>query len=184
MLTLKEKRTRNSRGHITKLGSDQDPDSIRAGSPMSQHIWSPNREKVPGSVSPPWVRLQRLQLGVLAYNPRMQTGIIIILWANCSSGFMLMLIVLSRQTWNAVKPGAWLAKLPSLPGLNNLKIPPPSYLWCHKTCTQSRQSGHTARAVFRQVRSKGRGPLCFVSEACLTSPNSCHLVIVMHMPPK
>ena len=30
-------------------------------SPMSQHIWSPSWEKVPGSTSTPWVRLQRLQ---------------------------------------------------------------------------------------------------------------------------
>ena len=30
---------------------------------MSQHIWSPSWEKVPGSTSAPWVRLQRLQFG-------------------------------------------------------------------------------------------------------------------------
>ena len=47
------------------------------GSPVSQHIWSPNWENVPGSPSTPWVRLQRLQFEVPAYNPRMQSNIII-----------------------------------------------------------------------------------------------------------
>ena len=42
-----------------------------AGNPMSQHIWSPSWERVPGSgSSAPWVRLQRWQFGVPAYNPR------------------------------------------------------------------------------------------------------------------
>ena len=37
---------------------------------MSQRIWSPNWERVPGSVSTPWVRLQGLQFGSPIYNPR------------------------------------------------------------------------------------------------------------------
>ena len=41
-----------------------------------------------------------------------QTDIIINLWPNCSSGFMLMLFVLLCKTWNVVKPGAWLARPP------------------------------------------------------------------------
>ena len=39
---------------------------------MTQHIWSPNWEEVPGSESPLWVRLEKLQFGS-AYNPRTQT---------------------------------------------------------------------------------------------------------------
>ena len=40
------------------------------GSPMSQDIYSSNWERVSGSVSTPWVRLQRLQFGSPIYNPR------------------------------------------------------------------------------------------------------------------
>ena len=82
------------------------------GSPMSQHIWSPIWEKVPGSMSAPWTRLQKLQFGISAYNTKMQTNIIISLWANSSSGFMLVLLALSCKTWNVVKSGAWLARDP------------------------------------------------------------------------
>ena len=41
---------------------------------MSQHIWSLNWEKVPGSVSTPWATFQKLQFGVPAYNPRMDVN--------------------------------------------------------------------------------------------------------------
>ena len=51
-----------------------------------------------------------------------------------------------------------------LQGLKNLKISPPSYLRCCKACIRSRQS-LPVRAVSRQVRSKVRGPLCFVFAA-------------------
>ena len=81
---------------------------------MSQHIWSPNWEKVTGSVSATWVMLQRLPFGVPAYNARIQADIIINLWPNCKPGFMLMLFILLCKTWDVVKPGAWLARL--LPG--------------------------------------------------------------------
>ena len=40
---------------------DQHPDLISAGNPVSQLIWSPNWERVPGSTSAPLVRLHRLQ---------------------------------------------------------------------------------------------------------------------------
>ena len=36
---------------------------------MSQYIWSPNWENVPGSMSALWVRLQRLQFGFLFIIP-------------------------------------------------------------------------------------------------------------------
>ena len=81
---------------------------------MSLHIWSSNWERVPGSTSTPWVRLQRLQFGVPICNSttEMQTDIIINLWLNCKPGFLWMLFVLSCETWDVTKPGAWLARSP------------------------------------------------------------------------
>ena len=87
------------------------------GSHKSQHIWSPNWERVPGSASTLWVRLQRLQFRFLLIIPgRRQTDIIINMWPNCKPGFMLMLFVLSCKTWNVAGAwglvGAWLARPP------------------------------------------------------------------------
>ena len=139
------------------------------GSPMSQHIWSPNWERVPGSSSTLWVRLQRLQLGIpLIIQRQTQTNIIINLWANCQLVFLLMLFVLSCKTWNVAKPGlGWSGPLQ---GLNNPRFLPQSQdfssvlsMVC-KSCTHSRQS-LPVRTVSMQVRSKVRGLLCFVSEA-------------------
>ena len=125
------------------------------------HIWSPSWENVPGITSAPWVRCQKLQFGVPTYNPRMQTGIIS-LWANSSSGFMLMLFVLSCKTLNVAKPGAWLARPPPVQfshsvvsdslwphGLQHVSLPCPSLTpeacsnscplswWCHPTISFS-----------------------------------------------
>ena len=81
--------------------------------PRTQHIWSLNWENVPGSVSIPWVRLQRLQFEVTAYNPRTWTDIIINLWGNSSSGFILMLFVSSYKTWMLLSLGlGWSEPLP------------------------------------------------------------------------
>ena len=137
-------------------------------SPVTQLIWSPHWERVPGSVSYPSVRPQRFQFGVTRYNPKTQTDIVISLWANCTSDFMLMLLVLSCKTWKVLKAGACWPD--HLPGLNNLKIPSPSHLRCCKSCTHSRQS-FTLRSVSRQVRSKVRGLLCFVLEALTSLSN-------------
>ena len=138
------------------------------GSPVSQHIWSHSWERVPGSVSPPWVRLQRLQFGVLAnngvpYNPRMQTDMVISLWANCSSGFMLILFVLLCKTWNAAKPEAWLAR------------PPPCSQQsqdCSPILPMVLQVSHSQQAVtpshFQSVQYPGR--LDARSEACSALP--------------
>ena len=71
------------------------------------------------------------------YNPRVQTDFIINVWRNCSSGFMLKLLVLSCKNWMLLSLG--LGCPGPLPGHNNLKIPPPSYIWCCKSCTHSRQ---------------------------------------------
>ena len=64
------------------MGFDQHPDLNSAGSPLSQHIWIPNWQKAPGSMSAPWVWFQRLQFSLPVYNPRKQTDIIINLWAK------------------------------------------------------------------------------------------------------
>ena len=72
ILTLKEKRNKKSKGYNNKLGSYQHPDLNSAG--KSHYIWSPNWERVPGSTSDLWVRLQRLQVRIPIYNPRMQTN--------------------------------------------------------------------------------------------------------------
>ena len=111
------------------------------GSPRTQHIWGLNWENVPGSVSTLWVRLQRLQFEVTAYNPRTWTDIIINLWANSSSGFILMLFVSSYKTWMLLSLGLGWSE--PLQGLNKLKICPLTYLWYHKPCTHSKQSGYS-----------------------------------------
>ena len=77
---------------------------------------------------------------------------------------MLMMFVLSYKTWNVIKPGAWLSRAP--PRAQESQDLPPILSMVLKSCTNSRQSHSLAvRAVSRQVRSKARGLLCFVSEA-------------------
>ena len=131
------------------------------GSPVSQHIWSPNWERVPGSSSTLWVRLQRLQLGIpLIIQRQTQTNIIINLWANCQLVFLLMLFVLSYKTWNVAKPGlGWSGPLQ---GSTITRFLPQSQdfssvlsMVC-KSCIHSRQS-LPVRTVSMQVRSKVRG---------------------------
>ena len=77
---------------------------------------------------------------------------------------MLMMFILSYKTWNVIEPRAWLSRAP--PRAQESQDFPLSYLWFYKSFTYSRQSHSlTIRAVSRQVRSKVRGLLCFVSEA-------------------
>ena len=79
---------------------------------------------------------------------------------------MLMLFVLLCKTWNVVKPGAWLARLP--PGAQSQDFSPilPIYGAANLALTADRHSESLlARAVSRQVRSKVRGLLCVVTEA-------------------
>ena len=81
------------------------------GSPVSQRIWSPSWEWLPGSMSVLCLRLQRFQFRVHAYNSRMDAN-----WYHHQSvtrlktWFLLMLFVLSYKTWNAAKPGAWVTR--------------------------------------------------------------------------
>ena len=99
---------------------------------------------------------------VPVYNPTTQTDIITNLWENCSSDFMLTLFVC------LLKLGMLLSLCLDWPDpgrvQQSLKIPPASYLWRFKSCPHSRRS-LTVRAVSREVRTKVRGLLCFVSEA-------------------
>ena len=59
----------------------------------------------------------------------------------------LMLFYLPCKTWNVVKPRAWLAR--HFPGLNSLKTPPPSYLWCHKPCLRAGSQGPPSEGSVR-----------------------------------
>ena len=167
MLILKEKINRKSREYITRLGFDWHPD---LNSPQKSHITA-HLESQLGKVPKEHVLFMDEEwdfkdwsLGLLFVNPRPQTDSFTNLWPNCSSGFMLILFILSCETWNVVKPGSWLTRPPSQ-GLSNLKILPPSYLWCCKSCTHNRQSFPVTLSQSRvQVRNKVRGLLCFVSE--------------------
>ena len=80
---------------------------------------------------------------------------------------MLMLFVLLRKTWNVVKPGAWLARLP--PGAQQSQDFSPIlsiYGAANPALTADRHSESLlARAVSRRVRSKLRGLLSIVTEA-------------------
>ena len=112
--------------------------------------------------SAPWVRLQRQWFGIpFIIQGQTQTNIIISLWPNCKPGFMLMMFCLVKLGF-LLSPGFGCPGC--LQGLNNLKILPPSYLRCCKSCTHSRQS-FPVMALSRQVWSKVRDLLCFVSEA-------------------
>ena len=72
------------------------------GSLKSQHIWSPNYEKSPLRG---W-GFKDCSSGLPFTIPgQLQTDIILNLWLNCSSGFMLMLFVLSCKTWSVAKAG-------------------------------------------------------------------------------
>ena len=67
---------------------------------MAQHIWSPSREKIPGSTATPWVRLKRLQFGFPLIIPGgSQTDVIINL---CSSQFSS--VQLLSHVWLFVTP--------------------------------------------------------------------------------
>ena len=70
-----------------------------------------------------------------------------------------MLFVLSYKDWNVVKPGAWLVRAP--PGAQESQD-----LFPILSMRLALTAGiHSVRAVSRQIRSKVRGLLCFVSEA-------------------
>ena len=123
---------------------------------MSQHVWSPNSERVPGSESTMWVRLQRLLFGVPVYNPRVKAN-----WHHGQS-------VTRLQAWlpfNAVcfclvKLGMWLSLGLGWPG------PPPGaqpsqdfspILSMVLLTAGSPSQSLPVRAMSRQVRSKVRG---------------------------
>ena len=150
---LKRQGNKNSRGYITKLASDQHLDwnspgksqdtahlEFQLGKGTRQHVHSMGEALI-------------LQFGVPAYHPRMQTNIIN-LWAksHSSSGFILMLFVLSYETWMFLSLGLGCSEpLWTISRVNNLKICVQIYLWCCKPCTHSRQSG-CVREGWRQAQ--------------------------------
>ena len=77
---------------------------------------------------------------------------------------MFILFVLSCKTWNVVKPGAWLTtptpRTQKFQDLSPILSMVPQVLPSHRAVRAL-----TVRAVFRQVRGKVKGLLCFVSEA-------------------
>ena len=106
---------------------------------MTQHIWSPNWEKVPGSASAPWVRLQQLQFRAPAHNPTN--------WhhhhpvSKLHLWFPVYAVCFVMEAWNVVKPGAWLARPP--PGAQPFQGLSPVLSLVLKPCAHSRQSGHS-----------------------------------------
>ena len=141
MLTIKAKRSRTAEDTSPNWVLTNIQTQTALGSPGTQPIWRPSGEKVPGSMLRSWVRLQRLQFRVPPYNPRMLSVIISNLWANSTSVFLLMLFVCLKKPIMVLS--LQLSRPRPLQGLDNLKICPLSYLWCHKPCTRIRQSGHS-----------------------------------------
>ena len=76
MLTLKDKISRNSRRYITKLGSDQYPDSNSAGKSWDTAHLETQWGKGPRQHVRVMGETKRLQFGVSVYIPRMLTVII------------------------------------------------------------------------------------------------------------
>ena len=130
---------------------------------MTQHIWSPSWEKVPGIPSALWMRLQKLQFRVPTHNPWTQTDNHQSV-SKSSSGFMLMLFVLSCKTWNVVKPGTWLVRA-SLWAQQFQDLSPILSTVPQGFHSQQAVKARTVRALSRQVRSKVRDLVCLVSEA-------------------
>ena len=102
---------------------------------------------------PPWMRLQNCSLEVPAYNPRLQTDIIILFVSKLQLKFYVnilftMLLVLSCKSWNVVMPWTWLARL--LSWAQQFQDPPPILAITAGTC-----SGHCLG------RSRARSDACF-----------------------
>ena len=72
-----DKQFHTARNNITKLGWNLHPDLSSTGTPKWQQSGVPSWERVPCSVSTPWMRFQFAALGAPAYHPRPKIGIII-----------------------------------------------------------------------------------------------------------
>ena len=75
--------------YITELGRHLLPDPNSSWEGPSNSNLEPQLERVPGSASTPWARLQVGVLGTSVYNSRPQTDIISLrakmqLWFNCN----------------------------------------------------------------------------------------------------
>ena len=140
---LKRLGNRNSTEYNTKLASDQHPDWNSPGKPqdtahLESQLGKGRRQRVHSMGE-----ALTLQFKVPPYHPRMQTDVIN-LRANSSSGFILMLFVLSYETWMFLNLGlGWSEPLWTTSGVNNLKICVLFDLWCCKPSTHSRQSGYS-----------------------------------------
>ena len=145
ILTLKEKRNRNSRRYITILG-----------------FWPTSRLKQHRDVS--WHSTSGVQTGkrsqaahplhgwdsknCSSWFPRIipQTDIITTLWANCTSGFLFMLFVLSWKLGMLLNLG--LGWPDPLQGLNRFRVYLLSYLWCWSLeLTAGSQGTHSEGSV-------------------------------------
>ena len=167
MLTLKDKISRNSRRYITKLGSDQYPDSNSAGKSWDTAHLETQWGKGPRQHVRVMGETKRLQFGVSVYIPRMLTVIISNLWANSTSAFMLMLFVCLTKPIMLLSLG--MSRPGHLQGLDNLKICPLSYPWCCKPCTHSRQSGHL-QSWHCPARLEASSEACFREDLDLVRP--------------
>ena len=107
------------------------------GSPVPQHIWSSIWKKVLGSVSAQWWDFKDYSLGFPLKIPGQ-----LISSSICNQ--IASLFSCQCCVFCLVKLGMLLSLglgwLGPLQGLNNLKIPPPSYIRCCKSCTHNRQS--------------------------------------------
>ena len=128
---------------ITKLASDQHPDWNSPGKSQDTAHLESQLDKGPRQPVHSMGEALTLQFRVPAYHPRMQTDIIN-LWANRSSGFILMLFVLSYETWMFLSLGLGCSEpLWTISRVNNLKICVLTYLCCCKPWTHSRQSWYS-----------------------------------------
>ena len=132
-------------------------------SPVSQHIWSPNWEKVPGRTSSPWVRLQRLQFGFSFMIPEAN-------WYHCQSEqdcstgsdvhFFTMLFALFCKSWNVAKSGSVWPDL--LQGLTSFQDLLPIYCVSLLTLRAGVAGTHSSSQGSVQVGQKrGQRPALF-----------------------
>ena len=141
------------------MGFDQHPDSNSAGkSPAIAHLES-HLGKGPRQLICSVCETSKIAF----WGSQMQTDIIINL-SKLHLWLFVNAICLSCKTWNVVKPGAWLTtptpRAQKCQDLSPILSMVPQALHSHQAVRAL-----AVRAVFRQVRGKVQGLLCFVSEA-------------------
>ena len=137
--------------YTTKLGQ---PTSRleQAGSPLLTAIWSPYRERVLGCKSTPRVRPHIAVSGALAYNPRLQTGIINSLHIEMQFCFYfpLFTMLFHLVSHRILLDPEGLARPPGAQEFQD----PLLYLKCCLTCCACRQAWNlgSVQADRKQVR--------------------------------